>query len=502
MDLRRADVLALGQLLNDRAGLKLAAEGEFGLSMAMKGRMQALGLAHSAQYLAHLRGDPEDAELHRLLPLVTVGKTDFFRDPRQFEALASRLIPEALERARRERRPMHLWSAACATGEEPYSMGMVAVECGALVDEVDLRATDINAEAVFEAERGVFSLKKLRPVSNERLKHFFIMEGFDAAKVTPELRKIVRYSVLNLAEGSYDVPAGGFDIIFCRNVLIYFDSMNLVRTLERLYEALAPGGLLALGYSESLYRIYNRFELAEIEGAFFYRRPSGARRAATPAPSSRPLTPPMIPRMPPTRPRTTALFPTFKEEAPVPRAPEPAIAAAPTVAPDVPHRLGRAIELVERGQFLEGLDLLRVLVQAEPESLTGWISLGNLLTVLRRFPEASSAYERALSVEPLSAEARLFSGVAQVEAGRLREAVQELGRALFLDAELPLAHYYLARAQEQLGEHAAAKRAYKNCLALCQSKVPARPFLAHYPDLPKDPEVLGRAAQYALSALR
>lgn len=502
MELRHVDVEALGALLNERAGLKLAADGEFGLTMALRGRMQALDLQHSAQYLSLVRGPEQDAELHRLLPLVTVGKTDFFRDNRQFHALETKLVPEALERARHERRMLRIWSAACATGEEPYSLAMVAVEAGALVNEVELRASDINGEAIFEAERGIYALRKLRPVTSERLRNFFIMEGSDAARVTSEIRKMVRFDVTNLAESNLNVPDGGYDLIFCRNVLIYFDSSTMVRTLERLYDSLRPGGLLALGYSESLYRIFNRFELTEVEGAFFYRRPTGAPR---PAPVNRPLTPPLIPKLELKRPvRPTAEFPAMGPQ-PRPQVPAPApvpVEPPPQVAPAAPHRLTRSVELIERGQFLEALDLLRALVAAEPEGLVGWIALGNLLAVLRRFGEAFAAYERALQVEPLSAEARLFWGVGLVEANRFKEAQQELSRAIFLDADLALAHYYLGRAAESAGDTVSARRSYKNCLGICQSGQAGRPFLAHYPDLPKDPDVLGRAAQYALSAVR
>jgi chemotaxis protein methyltransferase CheR len=507
MELRRADIEALGALLNERAGLKLAADGEFGLALAMKGRMQTLSLDHSAAYLSYVRGPDKDAELHRLLPLVTIGKTDFFRDEKQFAALAGKLMPEALARARTEHRALKIWSAACATGEEPYSLAMCCVEAGALVSEVELRATDINGEAVFEAERGVYSVRQLRPVSSERVRRFFISEGRDAAKVTSEVRRMVRFEVGNLAELAPGLR-GGHDLIFCRNVMIYFDAATMVRTLDRLYDLLLPGGHLALGYSESLYRVYTRFELTEIAGAFFYRKPTGEPR---PAPSMvRPPTPPMMNRLAVGQPRITAAFPALPADPssrprtqPLPPRIQPPVATPPVeVSPQAPHRLARSAELIDRGQFLEALDLLRALCQSEPSSLTGWISMGNLLTVLRRFPEAFSAYERALQVEPLSAEARLFSGVALVEANRPREAMEELSKALFLDGELALAHYYLGRAAESVGDGAAARRAYRNCLGICQSGHPGRPYVAHYPDLPKDPEVLGRASQYALSAVK
>jgi chemotaxis protein methyltransferase CheR len=543
LDLHRADIEALGQVLTERAGLKIHADGEFGLSLALKSRMQALGMSNSANYLMLVRSAEGDAELHRLLPLVTVGKTEFFRDERQFAAITHRLLPERLERARREHRTLRLWSAGCATGEEAYSLAMAAVETGALAAELDLLASDINSEAVHEADRGVFPLRKLKPIHPDRLRRFFVPEGHDAMKVSGELRKLVRFQGLNLAEGPFVAPEGGFDLILCRNVMIYFDASTMVKVLENFYSVLAPGGYLALGYSESLYRIYNRFELIEIHGSFVYRKAEGIKKSYTPISarvtplmlpvvrpgSSSPFSPTPNPNSNPsqTNPtRTSGLtqnpFSTQNRTGPL-RPPTPAQNKTPVspsspsdleetlklgpspidlVPPEAPHRFARSVELMERGQFLEALDLLRALITSEKESLVGWVTLGNLLTVLRRFPEAYLAYDSALSVEPLSAEARLFHGIALCEGNHPSEGLRELGRALFLDADLALAHYYLGRAAEALGDSVTARRSYRNCLGICQSGRPAKPFLAHYPDLPKDPEVLGRAAQYALGALR
>jgi chemotaxis protein methyltransferase CheR len=525
MDVRRIDIEGLGTLLNERAGLKLHADGEFGLTTAMRARMRVLQMISSAQYMDRVRGAEGDQELHLLLPLVTVGKTDFFRDERQFDAFAQKLMPDAVALSRRERRPARLWSAGCATGEEPYSLAMLGVEAGLLQGELDILASDINPEAVVEARKGTYPLRRLRPVPPARLRRFFLTEGASSARVSNELQQYIRFEVRNLAEGLFPTPPGGFDLILCRNVLIYFDAETMVRVLDGFYEALRPGGYLALGYSESLFRVYNRFELVEVMSAFLYRRPVDAAApgllpprpgAASARPTSRPerptpITVPAVPPLPqrpissanksvlpPGKRPITASMPSLPSEA----KPATVSAGASTdVPPEFPHRLSRSVELVERGHFDEALDLLLSLTRSEPESLIGWVTMGNVLSVMRRFSEAFVAYDTALSLEPLSAEARVFFGIALYEGLQYDDARRELARALFLDGDVALAHYYLGRSAEAGKDLTAARRAYRNCLTLCQNKRPTRPFLAYYPDLPKDFEVLARAAEYALKAL-
>ncbi len=135
--------------------------------------MPALGISDAQEYVRRLRQLAGEHELRALLPLVTVGKTEFFRDARQFAALTQELLPRALERARRDRGPLRVWSAGCATGEEPYSMAMVASELGAAPDEVDIWATDLNPAAVEAAAAGVFPVRRMVGVSEERIARFF-----------------------------------------------------------------------------------------------------------------------------------------------------------------------------------------------------------------------------------------------------------------------------------------------------------------------------------------
>ncbi|MFP2902264.1 protein-glutamate O-methyltransferase, partial [Corallococcus sp. 4LFB] len=267
----------LSALLLERAGLKITLDGYHSLRLALSTRMPALGLSDPDKYLQKLMSASGEEELRSLLPLVTVGHTEFFRDAKQFRALEQSVLPDLLGRARREMRKVSIWSAGCATGEEPYSLALVMAELGALSVEVDLWATDLNLAAVEAARQGRFSTRRAMAIGPERLKRFFrqVEDGYEAS---PILREYIRFDGQNLAAPVFDkVAPASLDLILCRNVIIYFDLPTIRGLMDRFLAALRPGGLLFLGYSESLFKVYDRFEMIEVDGAFVYRRPLGDR---------------------------------------------------------------------------------------------------------------------------------------------------------------------------------------------------------------------------------
>lgn len=512
-------VVALAGLLNDRIGLKATADGYHALRLALEARIGASGLGADA-YVERLRARDGETELKALLPLVTVGKTEFFRDERQFQALRRRVVPEVLQRARAERRKLAIWSAGCATGEEPYSLAMLAVDLGVLEAELELWASDVNPAAVATAREGTYAPRRLRGLSPEHIPRFLEARN-GAFHVRPALRRMVNFGVHSLKDDVFPAPTtGAWDLILCRNVFIYFDLTSMVRTLSRMHAALRPGAYLCLGYSESLYRIYDEFELVEVEGSFVYRRPEGGikrtprvdtakaaeslrravdemvrqRRHAAARPTARP------PASPPARPPQAALPPTAAARPPgaLHGQSELGPGRAPVTPPDAPPGLDRIAHMVAGGEFAAAIRLLEARVARAPEDLAARITLGNLLSLTGRIDDACRTYEAVIGIEPLSAEAHVLLGVAKTESGALAEARRELSRALFLEPALPLAHYYLGRAAELGRDPEAARRGYRNAIESAKSPNARRRFVGYYPDLPEDPDVLARAATYAL----
>lgn len=480
----------LASLLLDRAGLKITPDGYYGLKLALSSRMPALGIADANEYVRRLDSLAGEHELRSLLPLVTVGKTDFFRDAKQFHALERRILPEALERANREGRKVKIWSAGCATGEEPYSLAMLALELSAQPEQIDIWATDLNLAAIESAKVGRYPARRMQPVSPERLRRFFrpVEHGYE---VTNAVRALVRFDGLNLAAPVFPgLQRESIDVILCRNVIIYFDLPTIRGLMDRFLEALRPGGVLLLGYSESLFKVYDRFEMFEVEGVFAYRRPEQAPQV----PGDRPL-------------GTRADTGIFRFSPPPPPRQKAGEAKPPPAPPSKPRILARSpVERLEavvaqmnRGDFEAALRSAQRLVKDEPDDLSALLTLGNLLSLMGRIFEAREAFAQAIEREPLCVEARLFGGVAALQGGDLAAARSELQKALFLEPTLALGHYLLGQVQERLGDFAGARRSYRNAVA--QLRFPQRPMAGHYPDLPEAPEAIGRAARYALAAL-
>jgi chemotaxis protein methyltransferase CheR len=501
-------VVELAGILKERVGLNIRPDGHTALRIAMAARLEdpEPPAADPVGYLKLLQSPPGDEELRRLLPLVTVGKTSFFRDERQFGALEA-ILPGLVARARDGGRRVAIWSAGCATGEEPYSIAMTVAEAGAGPEEAEILATDVNPEAVAFAARGAYEARRVREVREPFLSRYFDADG-DRYLVRLGLRRLISaIRPHNLVSGIFPraTEAGGWDVIFCRNVIIYFDTATTQQVLTQFHGALAPGGYLFLGYSESLFRLFEGFELTEIAGAFLYRRPESSVRTGPPpipSPSARPHLVPMPSAPPPVR--HLRLSAPEAAHTPVP-IPAEAFSRAPGAEPPLAPQeyLDAAIALFADGRFGAARELLERMLERGGDSLAVRLTLANLYGVLRQADQAHRCYLAALGMEPLSAEAHLFFGIHLLSAGQADEAAQELSRALFLDPDLALAHYYLGRSREALKDPDRARLAYRNALEAYKRRPEGKrqAFLGYYPDIPEDGSAFARAAEYALAAL-
>jgi chemotaxis protein methyltransferase CheR len=493
-------VVELAALLKERVGLHIRQDSHSALRIALAARLEELAgrVGDAAAYVRLLRSGEGDEELRRLLPLVTVGKTSFFRDERQFRALDA-LLPALVQRVRGGGRRIAIWSAGCATGEEPYSIAMSLAAAGAEADEVELLATDVNPEAVSFAARGSYDARRVKDIPAPLLERHFDRDG-DRHVARASLRRyITAIRPHNLVSSVFPRPSdGGWDVIFCRNVIIYFDTPTTQQVLTQFHNALAPAGYLFLGYSESLFRLFEGFELTEVAGAFLYRRPETV-RAAAPAQRPRPvpLSPPPVTHVDVRRP-ASAPAKAGAEGRPAAR---PSGPGSPPLAPQ--EFLDGAVALFAEGRFGAARELLERLLERAGEDLAVRLTLANLYGILRQQDRARACYVAALQIEPLSAEAHLFYGIHLLAAGEAEPAALELSRALFLDPDLTLAHYYLGRCREAEKDLARARLAYRNALEAYRRRPAGKrqAFLGYYPDIPEDGAAFARAAEYALAAL-
>jgi chemotaxis protein methyltransferase CheR len=241
-------------LIHREAGIFLAPAKKALLVTRLRRRLRELGIPSLRRYYDRVVEDAE--ERVRMLDAICTNETRFFREPRHFDFLADRVFPAWREAAARGRRPQRLrvWSAACSTGEEPYSIAMALRSAFPLGWDLEVLATDLSTRVLEQARRGVWPIRKAEEIPRHHLRAFMLRgRGADEGimKAGPELREIVRFARVNLVGDSWPVGPP-FDLLLCRNVLIYFDVATKVRVVERLIDRVAEGGFLLLGHAESL----------------------------------------------------------------------------------------------------------------------------------------------------------------------------------------------------------------------------------------------------------
>ena len=249
-------------LVHREAGIWLSPVKKALLAGRLSRRLRELGLATYGDYYEIVRAD--EAERTHMLDCISTNETHFFREPRHFQLLAERVYPAWRAEANAGLRPRRIraWSAACSTGEEPYSLAMSLLQAfppGSGWD-VEILATDLSTRVLDRARAAAWPIAKSNEIPSSCIRAFMLrgtgsQEG--RMKAGPEIRSLVRFARLNLNDVSY--PAvGQFDLVFCRNVLIYFDAATKARVVDRLLGHLAPAGLLFLGHAESLNAMTNR----------------------------------------------------------------------------------------------------------------------------------------------------------------------------------------------------------------------------------------------------
>ncbi|HEX5306645.1 MAG TPA: protein-glutamate O-methyltransferase [Dyella sp.] len=267
-----ADFAFLRQFVYEQCGIALSEQKRQLVQGRLQRRLRALQLRDFSEYCELLRREP-DAELGELASAISTNVTSFFREMHHYDLLVDKLLPEWIERKRRDGGRLRIWSAGCSTGEEPYAIAMVLAEAlertGAKID-AKILATDLSPQALEQARQGVYAFDRLGGVSEERRKRWFLRgqgEYDGLASVHPRLRELVAILPLNLL---HEWPMQGpFDAIFCRNVVIYFDKPTKEKLFARYAQLLPAGGYLFLGHSESMHGLSNDFELI---GRTVYRK--------------------------------------------------------------------------------------------------------------------------------------------------------------------------------------------------------------------------------------
>lgn len=252
------DYSFLSALLRSNSGLALGPGKDYLLESRLPPVAKAYGFGSLKEMVATLRARPHHELVKAVCDAMTTGETLFFRDTLPFELLRTTLLPELAERCRRTGRPLRIWSAAASTGQEPYSIAMIIAECSVPLGgvRIELIATDYAAHALNRARRGIFTQTETQRGLPERYLRKYFIDTPEGYRIGEDVRRRVSFRELNLLESFRSL--GQFDVILCRNVLIYFDTPTKRDVLDRLASALAPGGYLFLGATESAFGLSDR----------------------------------------------------------------------------------------------------------------------------------------------------------------------------------------------------------------------------------------------------
>lgn len=377
-------------------------------------RLAATRASGSGDYLGRL-ADPSrgEAEWAALEAEITIGETFFFRYAEQFTALRETILPDLFQR-RAETRRLRIWSAGCATGAEPYSLAILISDMlgEALPDwRISILGTDINEtflEAARQARFGRWALRAVAPGDRDR---WFVESGRNTWTLKSQYRSLARFergNLLDLLGPAPPLELADFDLILCRNVLIYFHADTVTQIVEALGRRLAEGGWMLLGHAEPNPGFNQFLSAVSLPGAIAYR-PLGEQPPAETSPSPTPWTPsPAPPASPVEQPRVKAAPPS---PAPAPRKVVAPMARANDAS------LDEVRSLADAGDYAGAETKLRALLAAEPENAVVHYYAGLVDQALDRLAKAESSFQKALYLDPTFVMARYHLGLARLARG-------------------------------------------------------------------------------------
>ena len=266
----------LRDFIYEQSGIYVADNRKYLIENRLAGRLKELNLKSFGEYYYYLRYDTNrKTELNRLFESVTTNETSFYRNPPQLKVFQDKVLPEVLEEQRKKgTKRLNIWSAGCSTGEEPYTLAIILLEVlgsEALSWNIKITANDLSEAVLQAARRGLYNDDTLRTTPKEIITKYFTKEGA-VQKIKPEVKRLVSFGQINLSDRLAVKRVDRSQLVFCRNVIIYFDDDMKKRVISAFYDNLLPGGFLFIGHSESLHNISRAFKPVHHPGAIVYKK--------------------------------------------------------------------------------------------------------------------------------------------------------------------------------------------------------------------------------------
>jgi chemotaxis protein methyltransferase CheR len=277
MRISEDDFLKFREFFYRKTGILFEESKRYFVDKRLIERIEANGCDSFRSYFTQLRFEAGGRELQALVNLMTVNETYFLREEYQFDCLVNSILPEIVAK-KTDRTPIRIWVIPSSSGEEAYTIAMCLLERWSGIDDWDIEilSSDIDTDILAQARRGLYSARSVKNVPATWLRKYFSRSG-DGWQICDDLREAVEFTRVNLNDPKEVQPYRNIDVIFCRNLLIYFDDMSRRQAAATFFDALRPGGFICLGHSESMSRISSLYKVRKLPEAIVYQKPMDAK---------------------------------------------------------------------------------------------------------------------------------------------------------------------------------------------------------------------------------
>lgn len=471
-------------LIKEKCGLSFEDSREPILAKGIEARVSERALASPEEYFTVLAREPD--EFSRLVNLITVNETYFFREPAHFSILTEQLLPEIIARA--NDRKIRIVCAGCSTGEEPYTIAMALLaKFGPDFHRMfSVVGFDIDEEAIGRARAGVYAAHSFRGVPEQIRKSYFDEQG-TSCRIKEAVRENVELLRLNIFGDAYPDTVRNADVIFYRNVSIYFEPEAQERIFKNLAGLLNEKGYLFLSSSETFAHNIGVLSLVEKEGIFLYSkgfevRIEERRKSLRNENTVSAQTPQRFTVKPAAGKPVVARIPTPVSTRSVAGGGAIVLNYAATRHNDEPHHLfDQALSLAEGKKYEDALKLAERVINMQPSFMKAYMLRAGILVNLKRFNEAEAVCRRGMERDRWGLEGHLMLGLITKIQGNLDEAKKRFKEAVYIKSSSWLAHFYLGEILRQEGEKELAGREYEIVIKLLEGKGPPEHGLTFFP---------------------
>ncbi|MBU0709703.1 MAG: tetratricopeptide repeat protein [Candidatus Omnitrophica bacterium] len=447
------------RFLSEESGLYFDKDRNLSLCLALWERLQRRGYESYQEYYNLLKFHPEGKlEIRELLDLVTIGETYFFRNSPQLEVLMQHVLPEIIEKKTNSGdKSIWVWSAGCSRGAEPYSIAIAIIEALPNYEDwnISILGTDINRNALLEAREAIYSKRDVSHLSQYYIDKYFNARGTKYI-LDDIVKKLVRFNDHNLSRGQFSQDGmQNLDIIFCRNVTIYFDLQTTKRVIANFYNCLRQGGYLFLGHAETLWQINDKFETVEFPQTFIYKKVlySVEEEAIKPFMG--------VPEI------------NFADFAPIKNEkiePLEVTAEPPAVKVEIEPLYKEATKLLNEKRYEQALSLFDKVIAEDKNHIRAYFAKATILANQAKYKEAIDTLGKIIEVDNLYIEAYYLLGVLMNKIGDFKEAERQFRKVIYSGPEIALTYFNLGNMYLYQKKFSKASREFNTTIRLLEKR--------------------------------